>query len=104
MTIFRKHYILICRFYDIVIFRLHYIKIKHPNRDYFWFNGIFYNNVDDGYEVVEPEIGTIIYELPDEYERVEVDGNTYYEFDNVLYEKIQIDGARAYEVIGFIEQ
>ena len=80
------------------------IKIKHPNRNYFWFNGTFYNTVDVGCEVVEPEIGTIIYELSDEYERVEVDGNTYYEFDNVLYEKIQIDGARAYEVIGFIEQ
>jgi len=56
------------------------------------------------YEVVEPEIGTVIYELPEDYERVEIEGNSYCEFSNVLFEKIQINEERAYEVIGFIEQ
>lgn len=46
----------------------------------------------------------MIYELPEDYERVEIEGNSYCEFSNVLYEKIQINGERAYEVIGFIEQ
>lgn len=81
-----------------------YIRVKHPQRNYFWFNGIFYIQVDNAYEVVEPEVGTIIYELPKDYERVTIDGYTYYEFSNVLYEKIQIDGTRAYEVVGFIDQ
>ena len=49
-------------------------------------------------------MGTVIYELPEDYERVEIDGYSFYEFSNVLYEKIQINGERAYEVIGFIEQ
>jgi hypothetical protein len=46
----------------------------------------------------------VIYELPEDYERVEIEGNSYYEFSNVFYEKIQINGERAYEVMGFIEQ
>ena len=54
-------------------------------------------------EVVEPEIGTVVYELPDGYEKVTIDGLTYYEYANILYEKIQLDGSRAYEVVGIID-
>ena len=53
--------------------------------------------------VVDPEVGTIVYELPDDYEKVEIDGVTYFEYANVLYKKVQIDGTRAYEVVGLIE-
>tara|TARA_R110002049_G_scaffold175533_1_gene342829 strand:+ start:1311 stop:1478 length:168 start_codon:yes stop_codon:yes gene_type:complete len=53
--------------------------------------------------VVEPEIGTIVYELPEDYERVTIDGQTYYEYGNILYEKVQLDGTRAYEVVGIID-
>lgn len=78
--------------------------IRHHNGNYFWLDGIFYIKINNEYEVVEPEIGTVIYELPNDYERVVIDGLTYYEFSNVLYEKVQVNGTRAYEVVGFIEQ
>jgi len=91
-------------------FRIHqlpvgYRIINHPTHPYFWAQGVFYIEVaTNTYEVVEPEIGTLIYELPEDYEKVVIDGQTYYEFSNVLYEKVQVDGTRAYEVVGFIEQ
>lgn len=79
-------------------------RVVVGGRIFFFFDGIYYEAVDDGYyEVVQPEIGTIIYELPEEAEKVEVDGDILYECDNVLYEKIQVDGTRAYEVVGIIE-
>ena len=53
--------------------------------------------------MVDPEVGTIVYELPDDYEKVVINDETYYEFANILYEKIQVDGTRAYEVVGIIE-
>lgn len=81
-----------------------FVTIRHLNQVYFWLDGIYYQSVDDAYQVVKPELGTVIYELPDDYERVEIDGNTYYEFNNILYEKIQVDGTRAYEVVGFINE
>ena len=80
-----------------------YVTVRVDNRSYFNFEGIFYIHTGNVYEVVEPEIGTIVYELPSGYERVEIDGMTYYEYANVLYEKVQVDGTRAYEVVGIIE-
>ncbi|MFD1551864.1 hypothetical protein DNU06_01805 [Putridiphycobacter roseus] len=80
-----------------------YIVINRPSRTYFWFNGIFYTKSNNEYEVIEPEIGTVIYELAPDAEKVTVNGNTYYEYSNVLYEKVQINGSRAYEVVGYIE-
>tara|TARA_R110001606_G_scaffold58325_3_gene139798 strand:- start:2012 stop:2221 length:210 start_codon:yes stop_codon:yes gene_type:complete len=65
--------------------------------------GTFYTQTGNEYEVVEPEIGTILYELPKDYERVTIDGQTYYEYGNILYEKVQVDGTRAYEVVGIID-
>lgn len=66
-------------------------------------NGIFYTQTNNEYEVVDPEIGTIVYELPAEVEKVVIDGQTYYEYANILYEKVQIEGTRAYEVVGIID-
>lgn len=82
--------------------RIH-TRIVFNNHVFFNVDGIFYSQVDEGYEVVEPEVGTIVYELPTETEKVEIDGLTYYEYANVLYEKVQVDGTRAYEVVGIIE-
>lgn len=64
---------------------------------------MFYIQSGSDYEVVDPEIGTIVYELPSDYEKVTIDGQTYYEYGNILYEKVQDNGARAYEVVGFID-
>ena len=73
------------------------------NYNYFNSNGIFYIQINNEYEVVDPAVGTIVYELPADYEKVVIDGSTYYEYANILYEKVQVDGARAYEVIGIID-
>ncbi|WP_317236525.1 DUF6515 family protein [Allomuricauda sp. F6463D] len=80
-----------------------FVTLRMGTRNYYNYQGIFYINIGNEYEVVEPEIGTIVYNLPRGYEKVEIDGYTYYEYANVLYEKVQVDGARAYEVVGTIQ-
>lgn len=65
--------------------------------------GVFYVQINNSYEVVEPEIGTIVYELPDDYEKVAIDGMEYYEYASILYGKVHVNGSRAYEVVGFID-
>ena len=76
--------------------------VVFSNRNYFVADGVYYNQIDNEYEVVEPEVGMIVYELPDNYEKVQIDGLQLYESNNVLYEKVQVDGTRAYEVVGII--
>ncbi|GAL60869.1 flagellar hook-length control protein FliK [Algibacter lectus] len=80
-----------------------YKRVNFNNRSYYAHNGIYFVKVNNYYEVITPEIGTVVYELPEDVEKVTIDGARYYEFNNVLYEKIQVDGTRAYEVIGFVE-
>tara|TARA_R110002049_G_scaffold2917_6_gene23653 strand:- start:126 stop:389 length:264 start_codon:yes stop_codon:yes gene_type:complete len=78
-------------------------RVHFNNNNYYNVNGIFYTQTNNEYGVVDPEIGTVVYELPEDYEKVTLDGQTYYEYANILYEKIQIEGTRAYEVVGIIE-
>lgn len=78
-------------------------RIQFKNEVYFVSQGTYYVQFVNKYVVVDPEVGTIVYELPDDYEKVEIDGVTYFEYANVLYKKVQIDGTRAYEVVGLIE-
>ena len=80
-----------------------YKRVTYNNYNYYNAQGAFYVQINNEYEVVEPEIGTIVYKLPDDYEKVAIDGMEYYEYASILYEKVQINGTRAYEVVGFIE-
>lgn len=79
-----------------------YRSIVFNNHTYFSHRGIYYIANNNEYEVVAPEIGTTVYELPEDAEKVTIDGQELYEFNDVLYEKIQKDGTRAYEVIGYV--
>ncbi|MBU2996282.1 hypothetical protein KO500_07540 [Cellulophaga baltica] len=80
-----------------------YRTIRHGGRSYFNFGGIFYISINNQYEVVQPEVGTIVYELPNDAEKVIIEDQVLYEYNDVIYERIQYDGTRAYEVVGFIE-
>lgn len=58
--------------------------VAFNNRNFYTFNGVYYSKVNNVYEVIEPEIGTVINQLPNNYK------------------KIQINGIRAYEVVSTI--
>ncbi|SMC73057.1 DUF6515 family protein [Cellulophaga tyrosinoxydans] len=61
-----------------------YRTIKFNNRNYFFFDGVFYQSYDKEYQVVQPEVGTIVYELPDKAEKVVLDNQEYCEYNDVL--------------------
>ena len=79
----------------------HHTRIVIGPRVIFYAGGVFYQEQDgqtDEYEVIEPPVGTIIYNLPEDAEEVTVDGNPYYEYDGVLYQQVSTDEDKSYEV------
>ena len=56
------------------------------------------------YEVVEPSVGTVVPELPEnDVEVVTIDGETYYEFDDILYKPLVTKEGVQYEVVGRLD-
>ncbi|GLR17568.1 DUF6515 family protein [Portibacter lacus] len=80
-----------------------YVTVHFNNHPYYVHNGIFFAKYNNEYEVIDPEVGTIVSELPEDAEKVIIDGGTFYEYADILYERIQVDGRRAYEVVGILE-
>jgi hypothetical protein len=80
-----------------------YVRVNFGNTLYYFFEGVFYFNRNGYYEVVNPEIGTIVDALPADYEKVVYNGYTYYEYDGILYDRVNTPHGRAYQVVGFIE-
>ncbi|MEY8019918.1 DUF6515 family protein [Muriicola sp. SD30] len=67
---------------------------------YYYAAGVFYQNVDDEYEVVSAPIGAVVKELPEDAEEMDFDGIPTYELNETLYRAID-DG---YEVIDLLEE
>jgi Family of unknown function (DUF6515) len=69
---------------------------------HFYYSGVYYRDIGNSeYEVVEPTIGTIVPELPDEnVEEVMIDGQKLYEYDNILYKNVMTKFGTEYEVVG----
>lgn len=72
------------------------------NRVYYSYAGILYRHVrSDIYEVIRPQRGMIIPELPEYNVReVIIDGMIYFEFENILYKQIPTRYGVQYEVLG----
>lgn len=79
----------------------HYNRIVIGAVPYFYFGGIFYRQYEREYEVVQPPVGAIVPELP-EYgvSEVTINGEIYYEFDNVLYKPVVTRNGVQYRVVG----
>ncbi|MEE0997784.1 MAG: DUF6515 family protein [Paludibacteraceae bacterium] len=69
------------------------------NRQYHYYYGTFYVMRGNEYEVVAPPVGAIVESIPEGYEKLEIDGNTYYIVDGVQYKAVVYDGEIWYEVI-----
>lgn len=62
-------------------------------------DGIYYQQVDNEYEIVEPPIGAVVKALPEDAEEIDFDGVSAYELNDAVYKAIE-DG---YEVIDVLE-
>ena len=70
--------------------------------EYFYNDGVFYVKGDDGqYTVIVPPAGALVDSLPDDYEVIELGGETYYKVDDTVYKtSITADGRACFEVVG----
>ena len=78
-------------------------NIRWRNSGYYYYQGSYYNRVDasNEYEVIEPRIGMVVPELPEEnVEEVNINNQVYYEFDDYLYKQIPTQSGLQYEVVG----
>jgi hypothetical protein len=69
-----------------------YRRIHVRNHDFFFFEGVFYDDEPSGYEVVAPPVDADIPDLPPGAETVEVDGTVYYYAGGAFYVQ-QSDGS-----------
>jgi hypothetical protein len=71
---------------------------------HYYYRGVYYRQVNNEYEVVEPAVGTVVPELPEnDVEVVTIDGETYYEFDDILYKPLVTKEGVQYEVVGRLD-
>lgn len=68
---------------------------------YFYQDGVFYIQGTDGqYYVIVPPAGALVENLPEDFETVVINGNTYYKVDNTIYQMTIVDGKPYFEVVG----
>lgn len=71
----------------------------HEN-PYYYYNGTYYDEYESSYRVVAPPVGAIVESIPEGYETIVIDGETYYKVDDVQYKPVvQDNGEIWYEVI-----
>ena len=82
------------------------IVIRHNQIALLYAAGVFYRQINDGeYEVVRPEIGMVVPELPAyDVEQVKIKGKTLFLYDGTLYKQIPTTNGIQYEVYGFIDE
>lgn len=75
------------------------------NVHYWYYYGTFYRWLDHvrEYEVVVPPVGAIVESIPDGYEKLIIDGNTYYIVNGIQYQAIVYNGEIWYEVIKVLD-
>lgn len=68
---------------------------------HYYYMGTYYKVVGNEYEAIEPSMGMIVPELPeDNTEEITIDGQPYYEYDNMLYKTVVTESGLQYEVVG----
>ncbi|HQA93817.1 MAG TPA: DUF6515 family protein, partial [Bacteroidales bacterium] len=74
-------------------------NVANQNDEYYYQDGVFYTLSDGHYYVIEPPIGALVTQLPEDYVEVEIGGETYYQVEDALYKVTVIDGALYFEVV-----
>ena len=68
---------------------------------YYYDDGIFFVlNSNGQYETIVPPAGALVEELPDDYEEIELGGDTYYRVDDTVYRIVINNSKPVFEVLG----
>ncbi len=71
------------------------------NAQNYYYMGAYYRPIGNEYETFDPNVGTIVPDLPqDDVEEIMIDGQTYYECNDILYKPIGTLNGTEYEVVG----
>ncbi|MCQ2192905.1 MAG: DUF6515 family protein [Paludibacteraceae bacterium] len=71
---------------------------------YYYYYGVYYRMTPTHqYEVVHAPVGAVVESIPEGYEKLIIDGETYYIVDGVQYKAVIYDGEIWYEVIKIID-
>lgn len=65
----------------------------------YYSDGVYYQRVNDQYNVIEAPVGALITQLPSDYQEVIIGGETYYKVDETLYRVTVYDGQPYFEVV-----
>lgn len=81
------------------------VVIRFNSTPFIYAEGVFYRQVSLAeYEVVKPEIGMVVPQLPDyNVQQIHVKGETLFLFDDILYEQITTSQGIQYRVAGFVD-
>ncbi|MFI3280021.1 MAG: DUF6515 family protein [Rikenellaceae bacterium] len=84
-----------------IIPALHSI-FRYNNLNYYCADGVIYRSTsNDQFEVVQPQVGMIVPELPVvNVSEVVIDGMVYFEFEGILYKQVPTQSGLQYEVMG----
>ena len=79
-------------------------KIMIVGKPHFYYMGTYYVASNNEYEVVEPVIGAIVPDLPEEnVEEITIEGEKLFEYDGYLYQSILENGEDQYKLVGKLE-
>lgn len=81
----------------------YYAPVFYAGNPYYYSNGVFYVKVEnsEGYKVVLPPVGTLVPSLPKGAKETVIDGNVYYEYEDVIYKRAIVEEMVKYEVVGY---
>ena len=81
------------------------VVIYYKDATYLYADGVYYKSVDKDYEVIKPQIGMVVPELPKEgVTKMKIKDEVLYAYDNVLYKEIPTSAGVQFEVQGFINE
>ena len=69
------------------------------NGEYYYQDGVFYALSGGEYIVIEPPVGALVKKLPEDYQKVNYNGEEYYQVDSTLYKLSVVDGDVYFEVV-----
>lgn len=68
---------------------------------YFYHDGVFYvQGMDGQYYVIAPPAGAIVDRLPEDFDRIVMDGEDYFKVDDTIYKMVFDSGKPYFEVVG----
>lgn len=73
--------------------------VNQAGQDYYYLDGVFYTLNNGEYRVIEPPIGALVEEIPEDYDEIELGGKTYYQVEDTLYKPTIINGKLHFEVV-----